>query len=264
LLFMLFSGTIGHWYWQGSPKDGNVTTYGRWPMIRSFYVVMRFHLGSVAFGSLMVSIIQFVRYFSAYVQHRAQALTKRTRVARAIACVVQYCLKCLESCIAFVSRNAYIHQALYGDSFCVSTKLAFETLTSNIASVALVTFLGDLILRFGQIFITLMASLTCYLWLQTHDEYKLGGALELHSFWWPTFLTGWISWFIANEALAIFDITVETLLQCFCQDVKLKKALKSHKEAATPEFKEFIEGNGSIKDTNRRRSSVQQVMEVGS
>jgi len=201
-------------------------------------------MGTVAFGALIVSIIQFIRYINAYIEQRTQGATQRTRLGRVVHCIVQYCLRCLEACISFVSRNAFISTAMYGESFCPSAKHAFETLASNIAQVALVTFLGDVILRFGQIFIALTSGFACWVYLDTRPEYGLGGALELSTHWFPTLIATGLGWYAANETLAIYDITVETLLLSFCQDQKLRKAKADHQMKTSKSFKEFVDENG--------------------
>jgi choline transporter-like protein 2/4/5 len=222
------AGTVGHWYWKGN--ESGQTGYGAHPLLRSIYITFRFHLGTAAFGALMVAIVQFIRYVAAYLEQRSKSVTKRSRLMRAVLCCVNCMLKCLECCVKFISRNAFIISALYGESFCTSTRQAFYTITSNLAQVALVTFLGDLILRFGQILITLMATFACWVYLDNRPEYDFGGNLELNTFWFPTFLAGALGWFVANECLSIYDITVDTLLISFCQDQKLKRHMeKKHK-----------------------------------
>lgn len=242
IVVFVIAGTVGHWYWKGN-ENGDAEGYGAHPLLRSLYVTFRFHLGSAAFGALMVAIVQFVRYLAAYLETRSKSVTKKSRVMRAIMCLVHCCLKCLEYCVKFISRNAFIISALYGESFCTSTRHAFHTITANLAQVALVTFLGDLILRFGQMLIALMATFSCWVYLDNRPEYDVGGHLELSTFWFPTLLTGLLSWFIANECLSIYDITVDTLLISFCQDQKLKKHLDNeHRDLkSTHSMKNFVD-----------------------
>jgi choline transporter-like protein 2/4/5 len=257
IVVFIIAGTIGHWYWKGNEAEGE--GYGAHPLFRSIYITLRFHLGTAAFGALLVAVVQFIRYFAAYVEQRSKSVTKRSRLMKAIMCCVHCLLKCLEYCIKFISRNAYIVSALYGESFCTSTRQAFYTITSNLAQVALVTFLGDLILRFGQILITLMAAFCCWLYLDNRPEYDFGGALELNTFWFPTFLAGALGWFVANECLSIYDITVDTLLISFCQDQKLKKHMEEkHKTLKqSKSMADFIKkAKHAGEDNMDRRTSV--------
>jgi len=258
IVVFIIAGTVGHWYWKGNESDEG--GYGAHPLFRSIYITLRFHLGTAAFGALMVAIVQFIRYFAAYLENRSKAVTKRSRLMKAVMCCVHCLLKCLEYCIKFISRNAFIISALYGESFCTSTRQAFYTITANITQVALVTFLGDLILRFGQILITLIASFSCWVYLDNRPEYDFGGALELNTFWFPTFLAGALGWFVANECLSIYDITVDTLLISFCQDQKLKKHMETkHKTLkSSKSMADFIKKakHAGEEGTNNRRNSV--------
>jgi len=263
------AGTVGHWYWKGS--ETNEAGSGSSPLLRSIYVVFRFHLGTAAFGAILVAIIQFVRYLAAYLETHSKAAQKKSRIMAAVMCCVNCCLKCLEYCIKFISRNAYIISALYGESFCASTRQAFYTITANLAQVALVTFLGDLILRFGQVLITVCAAFACWAYLDNTPEYGFGGSKELNTLWFPSFLSGVLGYFVAYECLSIYDITVDTLLMSFCQDQKLKKHLEAkhpHELKQSKSMANFIKkakhddiADIEGEDVTDRRQSVDHVMD---
>jgi hypothetical protein len=48
IVVFTIAGTVGSWYWKGSEDAGARGCCGITPMMRSFYIVMRFHLGSVS------------------------------------------------------------------------------------------------------------------------------------------------------------------------------------------------------------------------
>lgn len=48
-----------------------------------------------------------------------------TQVAEYALCCVQCCLGCLERCIRFINKHAYIITAIYSYPFCKSTRKAF-------------------------------------------------------------------------------------------------------------------------------------------
>ena len=92
-------------------------------------------------------------------------------------------------------------------------------------------------------------------------------ALELTSFFWPTLLTCFLAWFLAGEALAIYDLASDTLLLAFCVDAKLAKARKNKNLKASASYKQFIatnsakdvfddEGGGDDDAGRARRASV--------
>lgn len=63
--------------------------------------------GSIAFGSLLIAIIQAIRAWLAYLQRQSKSMQNNSAM-RAIMCCVQCCLKLMQSVIEIVTRNAYI------------------------------------------------------------------------------------------------------------------------------------------------------------
>ena len=124
-----------------------------------------------------------------------------------------------------------MYVAIYGKSFCTSSKLAFFAIAHNLAQVATVTFLGDIIVRFGQLLVTLLSGLISWYWLAVDPQFSFGGASELDSFAVPVVVVMLFAWIIAGEILSIYDVAVDTILLSWCQDKKLFSLRgKQHKE----------------------------------
>jgi len=81
------------------------------------------HIGTAAFGSLIIAIIEFIRAMVAYVQKKAK--DSGNKVAQYALCMLQCCLWCMEKCMKFINKNAYIQTAIFGVSFCPAAKKAF-------------------------------------------------------------------------------------------------------------------------------------------
>lgn len=86
-----------------------------------------------------------------------------------------------------------------------------------------VTFLGDIILRFGQILVTVIAGFSAWVYLDGAPEFNIGGSLQLSSFIFPVFITMVLAWFVAYEIFNVYDVAVDTILISYCQDRKLVK-----------------------------------------
>lgn len=236
---MTIAGAVLQWFWHDKVDFGGE---GRThiPILRSFYTTIRYHLGTVAFASIIMAIVTFVRYLAAYVQRRLQALGKDNRVIRIVFCAVQAFLYCVQRCVEYVTRYSYIYTAMYGEPFCTATKMAFKTMASNIAQIALVTFLGDLIQRFGQILITIIAGLTCWIWIDS-AEYELGGDLQLYSKVTPIAMSMFLAWFAAAEVLSAYDICVDCLLISFLQNKRMERLKASHIPRNKPGLDAFMD-----------------------
>jgi len=224
------------------------------PILRSFYVTLRYHTGTAAFGGLVLAFIQFIRYVAAYLQRRMSSLQKDNKAFRILCCAFQCFLACVQKCIEFVSRNSLIWCAMYGTSFCTSTRKAFFTITSNIAQVALVTFLGDIIQRFGQLLITLCAGFSCWLVIDRDPKYGFGGESQLNSVMLPVLVTMFLAWFISAEVLSVYDITVDTILLSFCQDKRLKRYKENYHERSPAAVSGFMKKH-KLKDKRMIRQA---------
>lgn len=70
--------------------------------------------GSIALGSLIVAIIQFVRIFLEYIDRKTKSLQEDSPLIKYIICCLKCCMWCLEKVMKFLNRNAYIMVAVKG------------------------------------------------------------------------------------------------------------------------------------------------------
>jgi solute carrier family 44 (choline transporter-like protein), member 2/4/5 len=108
-----------------------------------------YHLGTAAFGSLIIAVIRTIRSVLAYIQKHAKA--SKSKVVEYLICVLQCCTWCLEKCAKFVNKNAYIQTSIYGFSFCKSSRRAFFLILRNIIRIAVVNAVADFVLLLGKV-----------------------------------------------------------------------------------------------------------------
>ena len=72
----------------------------------SFLLLTRFHSGSLAFGALIIAIVQLARIILAYIQKKLKG--RAGKVAQCLLCCLQCCLWCLEKILKYINRQAYI------------------------------------------------------------------------------------------------------------------------------------------------------------
>jgi Plasma-membrane choline transporter len=93
------------WYWKPS-RD----TPER-PVYKSFFRAGRYHLGSLAFGSLIVAIVRFMIAILEYVKHKVDATKVGQQAGKLYKCLIsccQCCLNCCARCIEHINKHAYI------------------------------------------------------------------------------------------------------------------------------------------------------------
>uniref|UniRef100_A0A182S7M0 Choline transporter-like protein n=1 Tax=Anopheles maculatus TaxID=74869 RepID=A0A182S7M0_9DIPT len=151
---MVLAFTFATWYWtrQKSRLPFFVLTRG---VTRTIF----YHLGTLAFGSLIIAICKIIRAFLEYLDHKLKGYDNG--VTRAVLCCCRCFFWCLESFLKFLNTNAYIMCAIYGKSFCSSAKDAFSLLTRNVLRVialdkvtGFLFFLSKLLLSSGMAAVT--------------------------------------------------------------------------------------------------------------
>lgn len=179
--------------------------------------VLFYHLGTVAFGSLVLAIVQFMRAILARIQNRAKKVGGKcgSQVATILLCCCQCCLWCFEKCIQFINKNAYIQTAIFGKPFCAAARDAFYLILRNMGRIGAVSFVSGFVLVIGKLFISVSTTTVAYYLMV---EYI---ADELHSLAAPTVLVFLIAYFLADMFLDVFEIGLSAILQCFVADEEM-------------------------------------------
>lgn len=182
--------------------------------------VIVYHLGSIAFGSLLVAIVQFLKVI---VQKLRQKF-KNIKGAKWIAKAVQGLLTVLELIIKYINKNAYIMIAIHGKSFCFSATRAFTLLLENILQVGAVNTFGIIVLWIGKILIIGLSAAACFGMIHgaqhalvaTYFQSWFNAGLEYPFI--PTFVVAIIAFLITTVFMNVYSTTIDTVLLCFCED----------------------------------------------
>jgi len=157
---------ITSWYFTKDKSSiGNSTVF--WAMRSTLF----YHMGTAAFGSLVIAIIKTIRAIIAYLQK--QAKQQQNKIMEYVMCVCQCCMWCLEKCMKFLNKNAYIITAIYGYSFLKSARVAFFTLLRNILRVSAISLVSEFVLMLGKVFVPMSTVFILYLIMVCHLRYVI-------------------------------------------------------------------------------------------
>ena len=131
------------WYYTVNSDTGGKGTVGT-----GIYWALRFHMGSVAFGSAIIAICQLIRFLFEYYRKKIQAANKNACV-KFMLCYTSYLLWALEKCVKFITKNAYIQVALMNKNFCMSAWNAFSLILRNVARFGWLNTIGFVLNWFG-------------------------------------------------------------------------------------------------------------------
>uniref|UniRef100_A0A8C1R0W0 Choline transporter-like protein n=1 Tax=Cyprinus carpio TaxID=7962 RepID=A0A8C1R0W0_CYPCA len=211
---MTLAGAFASYYWAPN-KTKDMPAF---PLCASLGRSLRYHTGSLAFGSLILAIVQIIRVLLEYIDHKLKGA--QNKFAKFLLCCLKCCFWCLEKFIKFLNRNAYIMVAIYGKNFCRSACDAFFLLMRNVIRVVVLDKVTDFILFLGKLLIVGLVGIFAFFFFSGHTDAFKGAAPSLHYYWVPilTVLVG--SYFIAHGFFSVYAMCVDTLFLCFLEDLE--------------------------------------------
>ncbi|XP_049621092.1 choline transporter-like protein 4 isoform X2 [Suncus etruscus] len=212
----VMAGAFASFYW-AFRKPQDIPTF---PLSSAFIRTLRYHTGSLAFGALILSLVQIARIVLEYIDHKLRGA--QNALARCIMCCFKCCLWCLEKFIKFLNRNAYIMIAIYGKNFCVSAKNAFMLLMRNVLRVVVLDKVTDLLLFFGKLLVVGGVGVLSFFFFSGRIQ-GLGKDFQnpqLNYYWLPIMTCIMGAYVIASGFFSVFGMCVDTLFLCFLEDLE--------------------------------------------
>ncbi|XP_041482153.1 choline transporter-like protein 2 isoform X1 [Lytechinus variegatus] len=216
LSHMTLAGAFASYYWAFNKKD-DIPFFA---LSGAFFRALRYHLGTIAFGALIIAIIQIIRVLLEYAEYQLKG--KENKVAKFILRCMKCCFYCLEKFMKFINKNAYILVAVYGKNFCTSAKEAFFLLLRNIVRVAVVNKITDFLLFLGQLLIVALVVVAAFFYF-TLEVTWVNAVLPVPAvnyYWVVIIVIGIGVYLIAKAFFGVFDMAVDTLFLSFLEDLE--------------------------------------------
>uniref|UniRef100_A0A674NMW6 Choline transporter-like protein n=1 Tax=Takifugu rubripes TaxID=31033 RepID=A0A674NMW6_TAKRU len=207
------AGAFASYYWS-SKKPCDIPSC---PLFLSFFRAIRYHTGSLAFGALIVSVVQLIKIVLQYMDQKLRGLNNS--LSRFIARCLKCCFWCLEKLICYMNHNAYIMMAIYGKSFCTSAREAFFLLMRNVVRVFVLDRVTDFLLFLGKLLVSGGIGVLG-LFLSRHIPY-VQEVPDLNFHWVPLLTVVAISYLIAHAFFSVYATCVDTLFLCLCKYIRV-------------------------------------------
>lgn len=228
------AGAFASYYWALKKPDDIPPC----PLFSSFSRAIRFHTGSLAFGSLILGSVQFIRIILEYLDHNLKGA--QNTVAQFLLKCLKCCFWCLERFIKFLNRNAYIMIAIYGKNFYSSAREAFFLLMRNILRVAVLDKVTDFLLFLGKLLISGGVGALAF-FVFTHKIPILQEHLPvLNYIWVPLVTVAFGSYIVAQGFFNVYSMCVDTLFLCFCEDLERNDGSSSRPYLISPNLHKIL------------------------
>ncbi|XP_052202086.1 choline transporter protein 1-like [Diospyros lotus] len=212
----VIAGSVATYYWaHGEPPLQEIPFI---PVFSSMKRLVRYGLGSVAVGSLIVSLIESSRGILKSFRRILKISSSRPEnwFGNAAFHSSRCSLTCIEWTIKSVNRNAYIMIAITGKSFFNASAIATELIRNNILRIGKVNVIGDVILFFGKLCVSLSSAIFAFLMLDTHRYRSAHNKISSPLF--PVLACWAISYVVATLFFAVVEMSIDTIILSFCQD----------------------------------------------
>ena len=176
--------------------------------------VYKYHLGTIAFGSFLIALIEFIKVIFEFMAEQMVKASGENAAVKCLVCCGRCILNCFEKIIDYLSRAAFSYIAISGEGFCtgmyngmlLNLKHGLEFAWANTLAVGFVWL--------GKISIVFLNVLIGYFIM----KYITDDLDEMTNMVTPLAFMG-IMTFISTEVfLGLFDEVVQALMTCLCVD----------------------------------------------
>lgn len=246
----VIAGSVASYYWARGEAAGEIPFL---PVFASMKRLMRYSLGSVALGSLLVFFVESTRFILESLRRRLKYAdtTSSNRLGKVTSATSQGCLTCIDWTIRSVNRNAYIMIAITGKGFCKASSVATGLIMNNILRIGKVNVIGDIILFLGKLCVSLFCALFAFLMLDTH-KYK-SAHNKISSPLFPVLVSWGLGYVVATLFFAVVETAIDTIILSFCQDAEEHQGTAQY---APPLLMETLDGEGELQRLTQGPSAI--------
>lgn len=188
--------------------EGKLGLAFRWAWVHNF--------GSLAFGSLIITIIFVIRIITYYLCKKAEKLAGENPVVRAAVCMAQCFLKCLEEVMEYINKAAYAFMAVSGKNFCSSALNGLLLQFKHGLKFGFANILASGFIMLGKIGLTVLNVAITYFFMKSTNTIQ-----DISSPYASLGIVALITFMLVSVFLGIFDESVIALMTSFCADMDI-------------------------------------------
>ncbi|CAD8140524.1 unnamed protein product [Paramecium pentaurelia] len=231
----IIAGSFCIWYFQQGPR---AQEGGSNPLSTAIGRFFRYHLGTVAFGSLILAIIEFIRIWLAFLYKQQEELIKKNKFFEYLFKCLMCCMWCFEKCVQYINKNAYVVSNMTGKGFFHSAKEAVFLIARNPLRFATVGGFGEIFITLGRGFIALLTGLFCYFIITRTEKFKYNVTYPEG----PSLLYGVIGLVVGSLFMSIYGVACDAILIVFVMDEEMEKQNgKGVALCCPPKLEKFLE-----------------------
>uniref|UniRef100_F1KTR1 Choline transporter-like protein n=1 Tax=Ascaris suum TaxID=6253 RepID=F1KTR1_ASCSU len=243
---MVVAGAVATWYFKRKASS---------PCCSSLSNLIGYHLGSVALGSFIITLVKLPRYVLMYIH--AKLKESNNFIAKYILRCMIVLLRCVEGCLRYIHHNAYTVIAINGQSFWPAARMAVNVLLDNAVDVATINTVGDFVLFLAKCIVA-TACLAVAI-------FRFKFQLALNYWMIAAGIVAIVAYISASCFLSVIEMVIDTLFLCFAHDNDNVTKSNGSEDYADVHFKEYmsatLDRERALGATRRWRQSDRKAVE---
>jgi len=207
------------WYFTPYVRGAKKTRLPLFAVFKGYGIGTWYHLGTLAFGALIIAIVRAFRMALAY----AAKISEDTGniLGACVAKVFLCCLTCFQRCLEFMNKNAYMDVALNSANFCTAAKRSMTVLSGEATAVTALQSACWMFQLAGLGMITGIGTLLFWFMVRRIDAFS--NKYSEQYVYDPIVLSlvaAFLCFSVARVFMIVFDTVSCTILYCFAVEKK--------------------------------------------
>jgi len=134
------AAAVGSWFTTTNAPEGRrrcPCSIGITELLKATGIIVSKHLGSMAFGSLVIAICQLIRVVLQFIDHHTQKMQDSNMLLKVVMKCSKCVMFCLQKTIEFISYYGFIFVAIHGVGFCRACSQTFVFVAKYMAQTVL-------------------------------------------------------------------------------------------------------------------------------
>jgi len=201
------AGSVAGWYF-----SRDVVSAGK-PRVNAFsslFHAVTTSFGSLAFGSLILAIVQFMNFLL----EQTKKSNSQNRLLVCLISCIQCILACIQGIVQYINKFAYIYVAMHGYSFCKAARECFELVSRNFFSAVIMDTITGFVLFVGKALFTALCTIIVVAVLDAQHRPLTAVTLGL---------TIVLSFSVLHIISHVVGVSVDTVFVCYLEDLEMNK-----------------------------------------
>ena len=136
---------------------------------------------------------------------------------KAFRIITSCCLCCLEKCIRFISKNAYIKTAITGDGFCFAAFRSYKLIFNHLLAFGATNSITAILMIVGKIMVCIASMLFGYVWVNYSPAFTdKSSDTYITSSLFISIAVLMMAYLVSEAFFNVFHVTIDTIMLAYC------------------------------------------------